>query len=64
MQSILELKPKTVIPFQPAWFAPAADNSALVAAARRGKFGDAIAGLALELSGRPPQRRRWWGSGR
>jgi pilus assembly protein CpaE len=64
MQSILELKPKTVIPFQPAWFTLAASSRAPVAAARRGKFGDAIAGLALELSGRPPQRRRWWGSGR
>jgi pilus assembly protein CpaE len=63
MQNILTLRPKTVIPFHPAWFAPAADNSATVAAARRGRFGDAIAGLALELSGRPPQRRRWWRSG-
>jgi pilus assembly protein CpaE len=61
MQDILELQPKMVIPYQPAWFAPAADNSALVAAARGGKFGDAVAGLALVLSGRPPpQRRRWW----
>jgi pilus assembly protein CpaE len=63
MQNILQLRPKTVIPFQPAWFTPAADNSARIAA-RRGKFGDAIGGLALELSGRPPQRRRWFRSAR
>jgi pilus assembly protein CpaE len=62
MQNILELRPKTVIPFQPAWFAPAADGGAAVAVGRRSKFGHAIADLALELSGRPPQRRRrWWG---
>ncbi len=64
MENILGLRPKTVIPFQPAWFTFAASDRAPVAAARRGKFGDAIAGLALELSGRPPQRRRWWRSGR
>jgi pilus assembly protein CpaE len=63
MHNILELRTKTVIPYQPAWFTPGADHSASVAAARRGKFGEAIAGLALELSGRPPQRRRWWWSG-
>jgi pilus assembly protein CpaE len=63
MQNILQLRPKTVVPFQPAWFAPAADNSMPVAAARRGKFGAAIADLAQELSGRPLQKRRWWGGG-
>jgi pilus assembly protein CpaE len=63
MQSILELRPRTVIPFQPAWFSPGAASATPIAAARRGKFADAIAELALELSGRPPQRRRWWGSG-
>jgi pilus assembly protein CpaE len=64
MENILGLRPKTVIPFQPAWFTFAANSRAPVAAARRGKFGDAVAGLALELSGRPPQRRRWWRSSR
>jgi pilus assembly protein CpaF len=29
---------------------------------RRGKFADAIGALVLELSGRPPERRRWWSS--
>jgi pilus assembly protein CpaE len=62
MQNILELRPKTVIPFQPKWFAPPADGGAVVAVGRRSKFGHAIADLALELSGRPPhRRRRWWG---
>jgi pilus assembly protein CpaE len=61
MQHILELKPKSVIPFQPAQFSAAASGTA-VAAAQRGKFRDAIAALAFELSGRAPQqrRRRWW----
>ena len=59
MEHVLELRPKTVIPFQPTLFATAASNGR-VAAARRGKFTDAIAALALELSGRPPERRRWW----
>jgi pilus assembly protein CpaE len=62
MQNILELRPKNVIPFQPSWFA-VGDGRGPVAAARRSKFGDAVAALALELSGRPPQRRRWWRSG-
>jgi hypothetical protein len=40
-------------------FATAA-SSPRVAAARRGKFADALGKLALELSGRQPGRRRWW----
>ena len=61
MQHILELRPKSVIPFQPAVFGAAASGAA-VAAAQRGKFRDAIAALAFELSGRAvePRRRRWW----
>ena len=59
MEHVLELRPKTVIPFQPTLFAAAASH-AMVAAARRGKFTVAMAALALELSGRPQQRRRWW----
>jgi pilus assembly protein CpaE len=61
IQNILEMRPKTVIPFQPALFI-AGVTGAPVAAARRGKFTDAIAALALELSGRPAERRRWWRS--
>jgi pilus assembly protein CpaE len=59
MRNILELRPKGVIPFQPTLFSAAA-SGAPVAAARRGKFSDAIAALAAELSGRVPRRRRWW----
>jgi hypothetical protein len=50
-----------VIPFQPNTFIAAVTNSQ-VAAAKRGKFADAIGALVLEMSGRPPDRRRWWSS--
>ena len=63
MQHVLGLQPKTVIPFLPTLFA-AATNGTRVAAARRSKFTDAIAALVLELSGRPPERRRWWSTAR
>jgi len=59
MEGVLELRPKSVIRFQPTLFTSAASNARLPAA-RRGKFADAIAGLAVELSGRPATRRRWW----
>jgi pilus assembly protein CpaE len=63
MHHVLGLQPKTVIPFLPTVFA-AAVNGTRVAAARRSKFSDAIAALVLELSGRSPERRRWWSIGR
>jgi pilus assembly protein CpaE len=63
MHNVLELEPKAVIPFLPTVFATAT-NGTSVAASRRGKFTDAIASLALELSGRPPERRRWWSIGK
>jgi pilus assembly protein CpaE len=63
MHHVLGLQPKTVIPFLPTVFAAAA-NGTRVAAARRSKFSDAIAALVLELSGRPPERRRWWSTER
>jgi pilus assembly protein CpaE len=59
MQHVLELKPRSVIPFQPTLFTAIAGSNK-IAAARRGKFAEAISGLALGLSGRPPKRRRWW----
>jgi len=59
MQHVLGLQPRTVIPFLPSVFA-AATNGTRVAAARRSKFTDAISALVLELSGRPPERHRWW----
>lgn len=63
MHHVLGLQPRTVIPFLPTVFA-AATNGTRVAAARRSKMADAIATLALELSGRPPERRRWWRAAR
>jgi Flp pilus assembly CpaE family ATPase len=59
MRHVVEATPKSVIPFQPALFTTVA-GATKIAAARRGKFADAIAALALEMSGRPAERRRWW----
>src|SRR5262249_32705165 len=59
LQQVVEVKPKSVIPFQPTLFTTIA-GATKIAAAQRGKFTDAIAALALELSGRAPERRRWW----
>jgi pilus assembly protein CpaE len=59
LQHVVEVKPKSVIPFQPTLFTTIS-GGAKIAAAQRGKFTDAIAALALELSGRLPDRRRWW----
>jgi pilus assembly protein CpaE len=59
LRHVVEVKPKSVIPFQPTLFTTIS-GGAKIAAAQRGKFTDAIAALALELSGRPPERRRWW----
>jgi Flp pilus assembly CpaE family ATPase len=59
LQHVIEVKPKSVIPFQPTLFTTIS-GGAKIAAAQHGKFTDAIAALALELSGRAPERRRWW----
>lgn len=59
LRHVVEVKPKSVIPFQPTLFTTIS-GGAKIAAAQRGKFTDAIAALALELSGRPAERRRWW----
>jgi pilus assembly protein CpaE len=61
MRKVLDLRPSAVIPFEPKSFTAAITNSQ-VAASRRGKLADAIGALVLELSGRPPERRRWWSS--
>jgi pilus assembly protein CpaE len=53
------VSPKLVIPFLPKPFA-AAGFRARVVAARPGKFAEAVASLAAELSGRVPERRTWW----
>ena len=63
MHHVLGLQPRSVIPFLPSVFA-AATNGTRVAVARRSKFTDGIAALVLELSGRSPERRRWWGLAR
>ncbi len=59
MQHVLEVKPKSIVPFQPTLFTNVT-GSARIAASRRGKFGAAIAALALSLSGGRPERRHWW----
>jgi pilus assembly protein CpaE len=59
LQHVVEVKPKSVIPFQPTLFTTIS-GGAKIAASQHGKFTDAIAALALELSGRPAERRRWW----
>jgi len=61
MRKILDLQPSAVVPFHPTSFVSAVTKSQ-VAASRRGKFADAIGALVLELTGRPPERRRWWSS--
>jgi pilus assembly protein CpaE len=59
LQHVVEVNPKSVIQFQPTLFTTIS-GGAKIPAAQRGKFTDAIAALALELSGRPRERRRWW----
>jgi hypothetical protein len=59
IQHVVEERPKSVIPFLPSLFT-AVGGASKIAAERRGKFADAIAALALEMSGRPAERRRWW----
>jgi len=61
MQHVLEARPKVVLPFQPNLFTAIAGEMR-VAAARRGKYTDAVAALAVELSGQEQGRRRWWRS--
>jgi pilus assembly protein CpaE len=56
--AVLQVQPTSVVPFLPRLVAPAAHH-AIVAVSKRSKFADAVAKLALELSGRQ-QRRKWW----
>jgi Flp pilus assembly CpaE family ATPase len=58
MREMLELRPRCVIPFQPKLFAGATSRAQLPAG-KRGPFHDALAALALDLSGQPT-KRRWW----
>jgi hypothetical protein len=50
---------RCVVPYQPALFSTAAAQGT-VPAAKRGRFGDAIASLASELSGQPQQKKSRW----
>jgi pilus assembly protein CpaE len=58
VRKVLQVQPTTMVPFLPSLVAPSAHNG-LIAASKRGKFADAVATLALELSGRN-RRRKWW----
>lgn len=58
MNHVLETRLTHVVPFEPKVLQVAA-NGAATPAAGRGKFADAIAALALELSGRRTARRGW-----
>jgi pilus assembly protein CpaE len=62
MQDVLQVQPKSIIPFLPSLLTMAAAQGE-VAVAQRGKFAAAIAALALELSGRTQPRRWWWKRG-
>jgi pilus assembly protein CpaE len=58
MQKVLQVQPTSMVPFLPSLVTPAAHHG-LMAADKRGKFADAVATLALELSGRK-RRQKWW----
>lgn len=62
MGNVAKLQPKSVIPYDPKLFARAVSKGQM-AVARRGRMADAIAALALELTGRRPERPRWWRQG-
>src|SRR5260370_20143870 len=57
VQKVLQVKTTSTVPFLPSLVTPAAHHG-LMAADKRGKFADAVATLALELSGR--KRRQKW----
>ena len=60
MESVLELRPSVVIPYEPVFFAKAI-NSAQPPAASHGHFTSAVATLATAMSGRRESKRRgWW----
>jgi pilus assembly protein CpaE len=59
VNNVLQVQPTSMIPFLPSLVTPAAHHG-LIAADKRGKFADAIATLALELSGRKRRQKWWW----
>ncbi len=58
IQGVLQVAPTSLVPFLPKLVMPAAHH-ALVATSQRGKFANAVAKLATEISGRQ-QRSKWW----
>jgi pilus assembly protein CpaE len=59
VHKVLQAQSTSMVPFLPSLVTPAAHNG-LMAADKRGKFADAVATLALELSGRKQRQKRWW----
>jgi pilus assembly protein CpaE len=58
VHNVLQVQPTSMVPFLPSLVTPAAHHG-LMAADKRGKFANAVATLALELSGRK-RRQKWW----
>jgi pilus assembly protein CpaE len=58
LETVLQAKPASLIPFAPKLVSPAASYGE-IAASKRGNFGNAVNKLSLELSG-SRQRRKWW----
>jgi pilus assembly protein CpaE len=56
--SVLQVQPTSMVPFLPSLVSPTAHRGEIVAS-RRGKYSDAVAALAFELSGQK-RRQRWW----
>ena len=63
MQKVLEIQPNVIIPYDPVAVTKAM-NAGQPPAARRGRFSDAAALLARELSGHEATRRGWWRFGK
>jgi pilus assembly protein CpaE len=59
LHKVLQVRSTSTIPFLPSLVTPAAHHG-LIAASQRGKFANAVATLALELSGRKERQRWWW----
>jgi pilus assembly protein CpaE len=58
MATVIGVRPEVVIPFRPKLFT-AADQPRFMAT-HRGKFTEGVAALAVAVSGRTPERHRWW----
>lgn len=59
MESVLELRPTVVIPYEPMNFIKAL-NAGEPAVARRGRFAAAVATLSTAMSGRQSKPNGWW----